>query len=41
MNEERIPKVLNMKVKGECPTGRLRSRCELQVRKNVTWKNIG
>jgi hypothetical protein len=39
MNEERIPKkILYMKVKGKCPRGRLRSRREQQIRKNVRWK---
>jgi hypothetical protein len=39
MNEERIPnKVLNMTVKGKCPRGRLRSRMEQEVRKDVTQK---
>jgi hypothetical protein len=37
MNEERIVKeVLNMKLKGRCQTGR--SRCEQQIRKDVTQK---
>jgi hypothetical protein len=30
--------VLNMKVKGKCPSGGLRSRWEQQVRKDVTQK---
>jgi hypothetical protein len=37
MNKDGIPKkVLNMKVK--CPRGKLRTRWEQQVRKDVTWK---
>jgi hypothetical protein len=36
MNEERIPMVLNMKVKGKDPKGRVRSRWEQQARKDVT-----
>jgi hypothetical protein len=37
MNEETIKKK-NMKVKGKCPIGRLRSRWEQHVRKAVTQK---
>jgi hypothetical protein len=37
VNEQKIlKKVFNMKVKGECPRGRSRSRWEQQVRKDVT-----
>jgi hypothetical protein len=31
-------KVLNMKVKGKCPRGKMRSRWEQQVRKDVTQR---
>jgi hypothetical protein len=35
MNEDRIPKVLNIKVIGKCPTQELKSGWELQIRKAV------
>jgi hypothetical protein len=39
MNGDRIPKkVLNMKVYGKCRRGRLKSRQEPQVKKDVTKK---
>jgi hypothetical protein len=38
MKEEKIKKSSNMKVKGKHPRGRLRSRWEQQVRKDVTMK---
>jgi hypothetical protein len=39
INKETIPKkVLNLKVKGKCPRGRLRSTWEQQVRKYITHK---
>jgi hypothetical protein len=42
VNKKRIPKkVLNMKVKGKHPRGRLRLRWEQHVRKDVTQEEHG
>jgi hypothetical protein len=38
MNKDRIPKVLNMKVKGKRPRGRPRSKSEQHVRQYFTQK---
>jgi hypothetical protein len=38
MNGERIPKILNMEVKGKHPRGTSRSRCEQQLRRDATEK---
>jgi hypothetical protein len=36
MNEERIPKeILNLKLNGKCPKGRLRLGWEEQIRKGI------
>ena len=39
-NVDQIPKkVLNVKLKGNCPRGRPRSRCEQPVRQDVTQED--
>jgi hypothetical protein len=38
MNEDGIPRALNVKVAVKCPLWRLRSRWKQQVKKDVTQK---